>query len=734
MRFDQPLQNQGTEAVQESFRQVIETGQPAKAIDWTFTRKDGGRRHAEVSIAPIRDAADRIVGVRGLLRDVTERKEAEVLQQTTRAAEAASRSKSEFLANMSHEIRTPLNSIIGMVELLQQQEMTAAQREDLSVVHAAAHALLSVINDILDFSKIEAGKLELEETPFDLRAMVDEAQRIMAGRAHEKRLDLVHRVSPAVPGMLIGDPNRLRQVLLNLVGNAVKFTERGQVLLDVDVEATTQDEVVLKVSVSDTGVGVPPDKQQAIFGAFDQADSSTTRRYGGTGLGLAVSSQLVDLMGGCIRVESAPGEGSTFFFTARFGQVRGNATPATPDTADDLAGVRVLVVDDNAATGRVLQEMLADWRVFPAWAADTQRALEMLAQKADAGIPFEVVMIDAALPDDGCGRVLEWIGAHRDVKMRPVLLLSQPQERGGGAAGGGVAAQVTKPIGAAALREVLRTALGQRPSIDRGGRFCADAGAFSRPLHVLVAEDLPFNQKFIRRLMEHWGHTTVMVENGREALDALLADDSFDLVLMDVQMPSMDGFSATRAIREREAGADVHLPIIAMTAHAMRGDRERCLEAGMDAYISKPIAAQRLIEIFQRLRPDCVAGAGERSADERSPAVLDTDALLNDFGGDKAFLMEVVDSFMSDYPQRLAAIKAALDNGAAEEIERAAHDLKGMLNSFNAGRAAELARQLEQKARSGHLNDGCAALFADLESQMAAISAQLKAFGEHLAG
>ena len=702
-------------------QEIIRSGQPLLDKEEKETWPDGRVTWVATSKIPLRNPAGDIIGTFGISRDITHRKHAEAqLQAAKEAAEIASRAKSDFLATMSHEIRTPMNGVIGMIDLLLNTQPTAQQRGYLDLASQSAETLLRLINDILDFSKIEAGKFELESLPFNLRDTVGDTLQTLAGRASEKGLELVYHIPPNIPDSLIGDSGRLCQVIVNLVGNAIKFTKQGEVAVSVEAASRTDTHVHLHFTVRDTGPGIPPEKQAIIFEAFHQADSSMSRQYGGTGLGLAISSQLVELMKGRMWVESEVGHGSTFHFLAIFPTQTGAVSSPAAELLT-LHGLRVLAVDDNTTNRLILEEMLKNWKMCPMAVESGWAALAEMDRAARAGDPFQLVLLDLMMPNMDGFMLAEQIRLVPGLRETPLIMLSSAWNFESSARSRelGIDHCLIKPVKQSDLLDSIVTSFRVATADEVPGQDRTPGIPEHKitSLKILLTEDGLVNQKVAVNLLEQRGHSVTVANNGQEALTAL-EKDSFDVVLMDVQMPTMDGFEATGRIRQKEQLNGGHIPIIAMTAHAMKGDRERCLGAGMDGYIPKPIRAKDLYKAVETITASIHETHGDGSE------TLDRDYLLAQSGGSAETLKEIVDLFAVECPKLMGQIRSAITSGNASDLQRAAHTLKGSIQFFGVKRSAAAAFRLETMGREQTLS-GAQEAWVTLETEIERLMALL---------
>jgi len=716
---------------------ATETGMRLEQFETVRRRKDGNLVPISLTVSPIHDDNGQLIGSSTIERDITLSKQQEeelrsakeAAEESERRALAAIRVRGEFLANVSHELRTPMNAIIGMTQLAMAEKLPDEVHDYVQTANESAHSLLTLLNDILDFSKIESGKFTIENRPFGLRDVVDETVKSLSKKAFDKGLELVCDIEPQTPDKLVGDAHRIRQILTNLLGNAIKFTDQGEIVLQVTVIRNWPNEIRLRFAVSDTGIGINPGDQNRILEPFTQADSSSTRQHGGTGLGLAICNELLRLMGGKLTVKSEAGKGSRFSFRISVGREPDEEIRAAGVTpVEELQGMPVLIVDDNATNRKIMVNAFENWSMRPDAAADGEQAFGLLDNAAKMGHPYPLVIVDALMPSVDGYDVSRMIH-ERFEQQPPVILMASSTDRQNfreKEEKAGVSVYLTKPVSQSDLLDAVMRALNvttiSAPPTDE----TIEHSATTAKLSILLAEDTTANQKVVTSILKKRGHQVTVANNGREAAE-LFKVGAFDVVLMDVQMPIMDGFQATAAIRKLEVDQAESTPIIAMTAHAMRGDRERCLQAGMDAYIAKPIDVNSLLELVESVASSSdvpvedVAAANDAHSDLDSPdvdsSVIDFEASMRRLANDINLFRDVIGYFESDAPELIRALKNAWEENDASEVQRCAHSIKGLVGNFGAAAATDAAFEIEKKAKSSDF-ESVALLLPQLEKRL----------------
>ena len=699
----------------ETFHQIFLTGESAR-FDWQFIKQDGEIASIEAYINPLKDSKGRVIGFRGVGRDVTERlKNEEALRQAKAAAEEATRAKSQFLANMSHEIRTPLNGVIGMTEVALDLNTDEALHRILSTINREADSLLDVINDILDFSKIEAGRMGLESIPFALQTTFDNVADSFSLQATQKGIEFIAFLNTDVPSLLMGDPGRLRQILVNLIGNAVKFTPAGEVYLNGELLDDWGEDVLIRFSVRDTGIGIPKDKQASIFESFTQADGSTTRQFGGTGLGTTISRMLVEMMGGKISLESQEGQGATFWFDLVF---RKQSLPEESQSRSQVLfhELKILIVDDNANNRFILREYLNPWECQVAEATTAAEALMVLDASHQRGEAFDLMITDYMMPEMDGFELIRQIRSREELGNIRCIMLTSAGSRGDGKSCRdlGIQGYLTKPLRRDELYHAIEDVL-NGPAAEPVGKLVTQHTIKEKhksQVAILLAEDYPTNQQIAMSHLRSAGYTVDLAENGEQAVHAFTGK-SYDLILMDVQMPVMDGYEATMAIRRLEADMQVvkRIPIIAMTAHVIKEHIDKCMESGMDAYLPKPVRRLDLLAVVDKWTSRTVVTKGDPPApsvmgqnkDLEGKAIMDYDATLLEFDSDRDFLQEVMDGFAQNVEKQLILIRQAVIDGDAALVGRESHAIKGGAGNLQAHELANVAAMMEKLGKTGNL-------------------------------
>jgi len=708
----------------KSFQKTLKAGTPVKDLILEFKREDGSVSNIDLAIGLIKDSENKIIGFRGIVRDITAKIKFEALQQAKKAAEMANKTKSEFLANMSHEIRTPLNGVVGMLNLLEGTRLNVEQKDYITTAFISAESLLGVINDILDFSKIEAGKLELEERSFNLENEINRLIMIFAPNANEKGLELIVRYDPHAPRFIKADQIRMRQILNNLINNALKFTQKGHICINIDSKDTTKEETTFKISVEDTGIGISEEKQTAIFDNFTQADTTTTRKFGGTGLGLSICKQLVMLMGGEIGLKSIPDKGTTFQVTVTL-PIDKSARPQLPDSSE-LMKEHIIVVDDNMINRKIFSEYLKTWNirhdVFP-MAMEAYEAMEDAVQNQD---PYTLLITDHLMPEmDG-----EELGqkVKSNVLLQNIIMVMISSSGGKSSIENfeqiGFSGYLAKPLNMSDFFNLLQTVIEKTNGLTIGSENPASQtnpdeydvetinGAADK--RILLTEDNKINQMASIEILKNLGLKNVtLAENGKQAFE-MICKNSYDIVLMDIQMPIMDGYQATRKIREMETEKQLNrVPIIAQTANAMKGDKEKCFKAGMDDYISKPINKNELIKMLHRWLCTKKTDESDNTAviQKHDPGkiddsllVFDYPAALSRYSDDQDVLKEIVFTFIEECSDEFNLIKTSLAANDASMVADSAHSVKGSASYVSAERLKNVAYKLETTVKSGDIS------------------------------